>query len=97
MLAISFTYFYRWRSKSRRRYDLYHDLRLDTKISTVITPHAGRMFQSLLIRIRYMHFIHMALHISGLITPPIEAATMSVNVWLPFLVAIGAYIICSSS
>jgi hypothetical protein len=38
-----------------------------------------------------MYIINIGPHISGLITPPIEAATMRVNVWLPFLVALGAY------
>jgi len=40
-----------------------------------------------------MYIINIGPHISGLITPPIEAATMSVNVWLPFLVAIGVYVL----
>ena len=40
-----------------------------------------------------MYIMNIGPHVSGLITPPVEAATMSVNVWLPFFVAIGAYIL----
>lgn len=40
-----------------------------------------------------MYIINIGPHVSGLITPPIEAATMSVNVWLPFFIAILAYIL----
>jgi hypothetical protein len=38
-----------------------------------------------------MYILTTGPYISGLITPAVEAATMSVNVWLPFIVAIAVY------
>lgn len=44
-------------------------------------------------RTRYMYIMNIGPHLSGLVTPPVEAVTMSASFWLPFVVSIGAYIL----
>lgn len=40
-----------------------------------------------------MYIMNIGPHLSGLVTPPVEAVTMSASFWLPFVVSIGAYIL----
>lgn len=91
-MGICGVYFHWWRTKSCGRYALYDDLRSCRHLLQVSTPDQDGDI-NLLYRTRYMYIINTGPHISGLVAPLIETATMSVNVWLPFFVGIGAYIL----
>lgn len=66
---------------------------VDTSRRLVCSFTSKENSQGLLSRTRYMYIMNAGPHVSGLITPAVEAFTMSVNVWFPFFVGIGAYLL----
>jgi hypothetical protein len=58
-----------------------------------VIPYLVLNSEFMVTRTRYMYIMDIGPHISDLITPLMQAATISVNIWLPFFVAIGVYIL----